>query len=66
MEWQPIETAPKCSRRVWVRRIHQCRVVKEGWAIWGEHPDPEFEGKRWLNEDGRFSFPTPTHWRPTP
>jgi hypothetical protein len=28
-------------------------------------PDPEYaDTARWLTEDRRYSFPTPTHWKP--
>lgn len=36
--WQPIETAPKDGRRVWVKRMspnNPDRIVSEGWAVWG-------------------------------
>ena len=64
--WRDIATAPKDAGRVWVKRVYDGQVVKEGWAIWGKHPDPLFDGdpERWMNEDGRFAFPQPTHWKP--
>lgn len=81
MEWQPIETAPKDGSRQWVKRVHEGRVVKEGWAVWGvnsadapmRHADDYgpadiayADTPRWLTEDRRYSFPTPTHWSPKP
>lgn len=84
MEWQPIESAPRDGSPVWVKRVHEGRVVKEGWAVWGVNsddapmrqwgdgglgepipPDNDFaDTARWLNPDRRYSFPTPTHWKP--
>lgn len=41
------------------------------WASGGLYPpippDPAYaDTERWLNEDRRYSFPTPTHWLPKP
>jgi hypothetical protein len=33
--WLDIETAPKDGSKVWVRRMHQGRLVTEGWAVFG-------------------------------
>jgi len=42
-DWKPISTIPdalKDGRRVWVKRVHERRIVKEGWAVWAtSHPD---------------------------
>lgn len=82
--WQDIATAPKDGSRVYVRRIHNGRSFKEGWAVWGINsadapmrqwigggfsppipPDHTYaDTPRWLTEDRRFSFPTPTEWLP--
>lgn len=32
-EWQLIESAPTDGRPVWVKRVHDGRVVKEGEAV---------------------------------
>jgi hypothetical protein len=32
--WKPIQTAPQDGRRVWVRRVYEGRLVKEGFAVW--------------------------------
>ena len=34
MDWQPIKTAPRDGRRVWVKRIFRRSIIKEGWAVW--------------------------------
>jgi hypothetical protein len=33
--WLPIESAPKDGSRVWVKRVHNGEIVKQGWAVWG-------------------------------
>lgn len=33
MDWLPIESAPRDGRRVWVKRVYEGRLVKEGWAV---------------------------------
>lgn len=33
--WLPIESAPTDGREVWVKRVYEGRVVKEGWAVFG-------------------------------
>jgi hypothetical protein len=33
MDWRSIETAPKDGSLVWVKRVHDGRIVKEGWAV---------------------------------
>ncbi|MDR6511431.1 hypothetical protein J2792_002303 [Novosphingobium capsulatum] len=37
--WQDIATAPRDGSKVWVRRIYDGRIVKEGWAVWGINSD---------------------------
>lgn len=34
-DWQDIGTAPRDGSPVWVKRVHEGRVVKEGWAVYG-------------------------------
>lgn len=34
-DWQPIKTAPRDGRRIWVKRVYQDKLVSEGWAVWG-------------------------------
>lgn len=39
-KWQPIETAPMDGSEVFVRRVHNGRVVSKGWAVFATlHPD---------------------------
>ena len=33
--WQPIDTAPQDGRKLWLKRVHKGRIVKEGWGLWG-------------------------------
>jgi hypothetical protein len=35
MQWRPIESAPTDGRQVWVKRIFEGRIIKEGWAVFG-------------------------------
>jgi hypothetical protein len=81
MTWQPIESAPKDGRKVWVKRVYEGRIVKEGWAVFDVASDDapirfsdalipadhEYaDTPRWRVEGRRFSFPTPTHWMAPP
>lgn len=34
-QWMPIESAPKDGSRVWVKRVHEGLIVKEGRAVFG-------------------------------
>lgn len=35
MDWLPIESAPQDGSKVWVKRVHDGRIVSEGWAVFG-------------------------------
>lgn len=38
MNWKPIDTLPeemRDGRQVWVRRVHEGRVISEGFAVFG-------------------------------
>jgi hypothetical protein len=72
--WRAIETAPHDGTEVRLRRIHEGRVVSEGWAYFGRR-DPRHENvrqsaggamdqeDRWCEAGGQHFFPGPTHWR---
>jgi len=34
-DWQDISTAPTDGSKVYVRRMHEGRLVREGWAVFG-------------------------------
>lgn len=38
-EWQPIDTAPKDGSTIWVKRVYEGRIVKEGWAVFASLAD---------------------------
>lgn len=59
--WQPIETAPKDGRTVWVWNGEHCQMEWYGsdeWSGW-LHSDP-------LLSDADPDPVQPTHWRPLP
>jgi len=56
MDWQTIDSAPKDGTRVWVKRTHEGRVVKEGWAVWGVNSD-DAPMRQW--GDGGLDGPIP-------
>jgi len=35
LDWQTIETAPLDGQKVWVKRVFEGRMIKEGWAVFG-------------------------------
>jgi hypothetical protein len=55
-DWLPIETAPKDGRPVWVRRLYEGRVVKEGWAVFDSLADAA-PMRQWA--DGGLDPPIP-------
>ena len=59
----------KEGRAVW--GINSADAPMRGWSPGGLYaptpPDNEYaDTPRWLTEDRRYSFPTPTHWLPSP
>lgn len=46
IQWKPIATMPedrKCGQLTYVKRMHEGRLVAEGWAVFGEwHPSAEY------------------------
>lgn len=58
-KWQPIAKIPneqKDGRRVWVKRVHERRIVKEGWAVWDVNC-AEAPMRQW--DDGGLDGPIP-------
>lgn len=56
MTWQPISTAPKDGTRIWAKRVHMGRIVKEGWAVWGIN-SADAPMRQWA--DGGLGDPIP-------
>lgn len=77
--WESMDTAPKDGSPVWVRCVHNGKLVTRYWAVWGIMAedaamrrwaaegiaDPDYaDTPRWLTEDRLYAFPTPTAWHP--
>lgn len=69
-EWQPIETAPKDGTEFWGCSLDPARPFQERLMKWGVASRPEEpyvcnDGDPWfINPDGRYLAPRPTHWKP--
>ena len=78
-QWQDIETAPRDGSRVWVKRVYEGRIVKEGWAVY-DSLVADAPMRQWTNgglyapippdheaaDAGRWSNPDRLHRFPTP
>lgn len=71
-EWQPIETAPKDGALFIGVSLDPKRAFSPRRMKWGVATRPEEDyvcngGNPWfINEDGRYLAPRPTHWKPIP
>lgn len=74
-DWQDISSAPKDGTPIWARRVFRGKVVVKGRAVWGVMADDApmrqedcdyADTPRWLRTNRLYSFPTPTHWLPSP
>lgn len=75
--WKAIDTALKDGKPIWVKRVHDGRIVYEGLATWRNVKfdamhDP-ISGDRfaeaadeigWMYPDIDKRVPEPTHWLP--